>query len=85
MPPLIDPQAERLRQIHTIPALVKYLADELGWPVTVDAWEDAIFDWEPEELGLKAEHENAGKSIKTIKQLRPLVSNQPWGDRKSVV
>ena len=79
MPPLIDPQAERLRQIHTIPALVKYLADELGWPVTVDAWEDAIFDWEPEELGLKAEHENAGKSIKTIKQLRPLVSNQPWG------
>lgn len=73
---LSDPQAEKLRQIHTIPALVKYLDEELGWPVSVDDWEDAVFDWQPEELNLKAEHQIA---IHSIKQLRPLVTGQPWG------
>ncbi len=72
----LDPQAEKLSHIHTIPALVKYLDEELGWPVGVDDWEDAVFDWQPEELNLKAEHQVA---IKSIKQLRPLVSGQPWG------
>lgn len=71
-----DPQAEALRRIQTIPALVKYLDEELGWPVGVDDWEDAVYDWHPEELNLKAEHQVA---IKSIKQLRPLVSGQPWG------
>ena len=74
--PLADPQAEKLRHIQTIPALVKYLDEELGWPVGVDDWEDAVFDWQPEELNLKAEHQVA---IKSIKQLRPLVTGQPWG------
>lgn len=74
--PLTDPQAEKLRHIQTIPALVKYLDEELGWPVGVDDWEDAVFDWQPEELNLKAEHQIA---IKSIKQLRPLVTGQPWG------
>ena len=73
---LSDPQAEKLRQIHTIPALVKYLAEELGWPIHVDDWEEAVFDWQPEELNLKAEHQIA---IHSIKQLRPLVTGQPWG------
>jgi hypothetical protein len=75
-PALSDPQAEKLRHIQTIPALVKYLDEELGWPVGVDDWEDAVFDWQPEELNLKAEHQVA---IKSIKQLRPLVTGQPWG------
>ena len=74
--PLLDPQAEKLRHIQTIPALVKYLDEELGWHVSVDDWEDAVFDWQPEELNLKAEHQVA---IKSIKQLRPLVTGQPWG------
>jgi hypothetical protein len=72
----LDPLADKLRQVHTIPALVKYLHDELGWPVNVDDWEDNLFDWEPDELNLKAEHE---VKVKSIKQLRPLVSGQPWG------
>ena len=76
MPPLNDPQAEQLRHIHNIPALVKYLDEELGWPIAADDWEDAVFDWKPEELNLKPEHQVA---IRSIKQLRPLVSNQPWG------
>lgn len=73
---LSDPQAEKLRQIHTIPALVRYLDEELGWPIHVDDWEEAVFDWQPEELNLKAEHQIA---IHSIKQLRPLVTGQPWG------
>ena len=76
MPPLNDPQAEKLRHIHNIPALVKYLDEELGWPIAADDWEDAVYDWQPEELNLKPEHQVA---IRSIKQLRPLVSNQPWG------
>ncbi len=72
----LDPQAEQLRQIHTFPQLVKYLDEELGWPVGVDNWEDAVYDWQPEELNLKAEHQVA---VKSIKQLKPLVSGQPWG------
>jgi len=72
----LDPLADKLRQVHTIPALVQYLHDELDWPVNVDDWEDNLFDWEPGELNLKDEHE---VKIKSIKQLRPLVSGQPWG------
>ena len=74
--PSTDPQAEKLRQVHTLPQLVNYLSTELGWPVDVDNWEDAMFDWQPDELNLKAEHQVA---IKSIQQLRPLVSGQPWG------
>ena len=76
MAPALDHQAEKLRHIHSIPALVKYLDEELGWPVHVDDWEDAVYDWQPQELNLKAEHEVA---VRSIKQLRPLVSGQPWG------
>lgn len=72
----LDPLADKLRQVHTIPALVQYLHDELGWPVNVEDWEDNLFDWQPDELNLKAEHE---VKVKSIKQLRPLVSGQPWG------
>lgn len=76
MAPALDPQAEKLRHLHSIPALVRYLHDELGWPVNVEDWEDNLFDWQPAELNLKAENE---VRIKSIKQLRPLVSGQPWG------
>lgn len=76
MATLLDPQAEKLRRIHTIPTLVGYLRDELGWPVDVEDWEDAVYDWQPQELHLKPEHAVA---IQSIQQLRPLVSGQPWG------
>ena len=68
---------ERLRSIKTLPSLVAYLRDELGWPIDQDAVEDDLtFDYEPEELGISAEHAVA---IKDIKQLRPLDHRQPWG------
>lgn len=67
---------EGLRSIKTFPSLVKYLRDELDWPIESDDFDDLTFDYQPEELGLDAK---AAVKIKEIKQLRPLVTNQPWG------
>ena len=67
---------ESLRQIKTLPSLVKFLRDELDWPVEADEIDDLTFDYAPEELGLDAKH---AAKIKEIKQLRPLDTRQPWG------
>jgi hypothetical protein len=67
---------ERLRQIKTLPSLVKFLRDELDWPVQADEIDDLYFDYTPEELGLDAKH---AAKIKEIKQLRSFDSKQPWG------
>ena len=67
---------DRLRQIKTFPSLVKYLRDELEWPIESEDFDDLTFDYEPEELGLDAK---AAVKIKQIKQLRPLADKQPWG------
>ncbi len=68
--------ANRLRDIKTFPSLVKYLRDDLDWPIDSDDFEDLTFEWEPEELGI--DPASAAK-IQEIKQLRPLSSDQPWG------
>ena len=67
---------ERLRQIKTLPSLVKFLCDELNWPVEADEIDDLTFDYTTEELGLDPRH---AVNVKEIKQLRPLDSKQPWG------
>src|SRR4030042_5961576 len=65
-----------LRSIRTFPSLVKYLRDELDWPIETDDFDDLTFDYRPEELGIDPK---TAASIEEIKQLRPLVTNQPWG------
>src|SRR5205823_3596208 len=45
-------------------------------PIETDEVEDLTFDYEPEEVGLDAQH---AAKVKQIKQLRPLETNQPWG------
>lgn len=67
---------ERLRSIRTLPSLIKYLRDELDWPIDSDDTEALYFDYEAEELGLDSK---TAVKIKEIKQLRPLESKQPWG------
>ncbi len=67
---------ERLRLIKSFPSLVKYLRDELDWPIESDDVEDLTFEYEAEELGLDAK---TAAKIKEIKQLRPFVTGQPWG------
>src|SRR5438552_2010165 len=67
---------ERLRAVKTFPSLVKYLRDELDWPIESDNFDELTFDYQPEELGLDSA---TAVKIKEIKQLRPLSANQPWG------
>jgi len=70
-----DHRAE-LKQIRTFPSLVRYLRDQMGWPIDRGSFEDLTFDYTPEELGIDSA--NAAK-IQEIKRLRPLSTNQPWG------
>ncbi len=67
---------DHIRAVKDFPSLVRYLNAELGWEFESDDVEDLTYDFLPEELGLDAR--NAPK-IREIKQLRPLVSAQPWG------
>lgn len=73
---MLDHEREKLRVIKTFPSLVKYLRDELAWPIETDDFDELVFDYEAEELGIDPE---TAVKIDEIKQLRPLVSNQPWG------
>jgi hypothetical protein len=65
-----------LQDIKTFASLVKYLRDELEWPIEADSFDDLTFDFAPEELGLDAK---TAAKVRDIKQLRPLTTNQPWG------
>jgi predicted helicase len=65
-----------LRTIKTFPQLVKYLRDELDWPIESTDFEELTFDYSADELGLDS---STAAKIKEIKQLRPLESKQPWG------
>lgn len=67
---------ECLRSIRTFPSLVKYLREELDWPIESDDFDELTFDYQPEELGLD---EKTAVRIKEVRQLRPLTTNQPWG------
>jgi len=67
---------DQLRAIRTFPSLVKYLRDELDWPIASEDFKDLAFDYTTDELGI--DPKNAAK-IQEIKRLRPLSVNQPWG------
>ena len=73
---MLDQQRERLRAIKTFPSLVKYLRDELDWPIETEDFDDIVFEYGAEELGIDPA---TAVKISAIKQLRPLVTNQPWG------
>lgn len=72
----MSPDINPLHSIRTFNQLVKYLRDELDWPIESDDFDELTFDYAPEELGLDAE---TAVKIKEIKQLRPLANKQPWG------
>jgi len=55
---------------------VRYLNEELNWPIDTKDFEEITFDYTPEELGI--DPDNAAK-IQEIKQLRPFYADQPWG------
>ena len=70
------PARHPLQDIKSFPSLVKYLRDELDWPIETESFDDLTFDFAAEELGLKPAE---AAKVRDIKQLRPLVTNQPWG------
>jgi predicted helicase len=72
----MNPTADRIKSIINFKSLVKYLHEELDWPLDDDNIEDLVFDYDPEEVGLDAKLRD---KVKSIKQLRPLVTGQPWG------
>src|SRR5205809_5603959 len=65
-----------LAKIRRFDQLVRYLRDELGWPITTDDFDELTFEYTPEELGIEA---RSAAKIEEIKRLRPLSANQPWG------
>lgn len=65
-----------LDSITDFPGLVTYLEEELDWPIDAATFEESTFDYSAAELGLK--DEVVGGDVE-IKQLRPLVTGQPWG------
>jgi len=73
-----DPRAA-LRAVRTLPQLVRYLRDVMGWPIHQDSFvdiDDLFYDFTPGELGLDP---TTAAKIESIKQLRPLSAKQPWG------
>src|SRR5882762_898170 len=65
-----------LRAIRTFPQLIRYLRDEMGWPVQGADFEELTFEYTPEELGIDTA---SAAKIQEIKRLRPLSAGQPWG------
>ena len=67
---------QKLQAIQNFEGLVEYLGDELDWPVADLDFEDLIFQYTPEEIGLD---EKSAAVVTDIKRLRPLDDDQPWG------
>ena len=65
-----------LKDIRTLPSLVRYLRDEMGWPIEGGDFEELTFEYTPEELGIDTA---SAAKIQEIKRLRPLSPRQPWG------
>lgn len=66
----------RIKEVQSFPSLLKFLRDDLGWPITSNDVEDLTFDYSPDELGFD---KKMAVKVRSIKQLRPLVKDQPWG------
>jgi predicted helicase len=72
----VQNQRDAIRNIRTFPQLIKYLRDELEWPIESEDFEELTFDYTPEELGIDTA---SAAKIQEIKRLRPLSASQPWG------
>lgn len=65
-----------LKKVLDFKSLIKYLRVHLKWPVDEQDADDLTFEYDPQELGID---EKTAVKIREIKQLRPLVDEQPWG------
>ena len=65
-----------IKNVKDIESLLGFLCDELDWPIEEYDLETSTFEYYPDDLGLDEQYENM---ITSIRQLRPLTNNQPWG------
>jgi predicted helicase len=65
-----------LTNINDFSSLMIYLRDELFWPISEEDFDEIFFDYTPKELGIEKKY---AVKINSIKQLRPLSEEQPWG------
>jgi hypothetical protein len=68
---------KELLKIQGFDSLLDFLVDELDWPLDIDnlGERELTFSYSAEEIGLP---ENLVAKVKSIKQLRPFTSGQPW-------
>ncbi len=66
----------QLQRIRTFPQLLRFLHDEMDWPIGTADFEEMTFEYSAQELGIDAK---SAAKIEEIKRLRPLSVNQPWG------
>ena len=67
---------EKIKTVTDFSSLIEYLYEELDWPINVLSVDEITFDYDPEELGITADK---AVIVRSIKQIRPLTDNQPWG------
>ncbi|MHA1147769.1 MAG: type ISP restriction/modification enzyme [Promethearchaeota archaeon] len=65
-----------LANINDFNSLIFFLRDELYWPISEEDFEEIFFDYTPKELGIENKY---AVKINSIKQLRSLSEEQPWG------
>ena len=68
-------QKEKILSIKNFRSLIKFLSNQLNWPIDVEGFEDfesLTYEFNPKELGIKEEYLS---KIKKIKQLRPVEEN----------
>ncbi|KKN57209.1 hypothetical protein LCGC14_0564550 [marine sediment metagenome] len=65
-----------IAEVNDLKSLILYLRDELDWPISEEDFEEIFFDYTPQELGIDKKY---SVKINSIKQLRPLSEEQPWG------
>ncbi|MCY4223955.1 MAG: DNA methyltransferase [Bacteroidetes bacterium] len=64
-----------LAEIQEFPQLIKFLRDEMDWPISAEDFDEITFDYSPEELGLDAK---STAKISEIKRLRALEISQSF-------
>lgn len=71
--------AYQIKNVYNLETLLKYCSDALNWPIEEDWFEDIddlFYDFSATDLGIRQEE---FAHIRSLRQLRPLVDDQPWG------
>ncbi len=72
---------QRLQTLTNFPAIIAYLRDELDWEIDAENiqeenLDEISYEYTPQELEID---ERYAAKVTRIRQLRDLVSGQPWG------